>query len=89
MATRVVTPKASGHRQAIQAVSTTLQHGLLPFLANNNQRQLSQMADSAETWELSKENYVPVRSGRKQAALAELTDPADSATKQNLEKRKR
>jgi len=42
-----------------------------------------------ESWELSKENYVPVRTGRKKAALAELTDPADSHTKHNLELKRR
>lgn len=47
------------------------------------------MRTQAESWELSKENYVPVKSGRKKAALSELTDPADSANKQALEQRRR
>jgi len=32
---------------------------------------------------------VPVRTGRKKAALSELTDPADSANKQALEQKRR
>eukprot|EP00967_Tisochrysis_lutea_P028402 scaffold33034_cov23-Tisochrysis_lutea.AAC.5 len=44
---------------------------------------------AAESWELSKENYVPVRTGRKKAVLAELTDPSDSHTKQALELKRR
>ena len=42
-----------------------------------------------EAIEQSKENYVPVRSGRRTAALAEVGDPAASATKQALEQRRR
>jgi hypothetical protein len=45
---------------------------------------------AAETWELSKENYVPVKAGRKKSALAEVpVDPSASATKQALEERRR
>lgn len=46
-------------------------------------------AAQPEAWELSKENYVPVKSGRKKAALAETADPADSSSKQALEAKRK
>lgn len=44
---------------------------------------------AAAEWELSKENYIPVKSGRRKATLAEVADPADTATKQALEQQRR
>ncbi len=46
---------------------------------------------SMDGWELSKENYVPVKTGRHKAALAELSsaDPADGTTRIALEQRRR
>lgn len=41
-------------------------------------------------WELSKENFVPLKSGRRTSALQEVTaEPAQSASKQALETRRR
>jgi hypothetical protein len=47
-------------------------------------------ASAAESWELSKENYVPVKAGRKKSALAEVpVDPSASSTKQALDERRK
>lgn len=43
----------------------------------------------SEQWELSKENVVPVRTGRKKAALAELSELTTSGTKHVLEEKRR
>lgn len=43
----------------------------------------------SSAWELSKENVVPMRSGRKKAALAEISDPSDSTSKHALEQKRR
>jgi hypothetical protein len=40
-------------------------------------------------WELSKENFAPVRCGRAKAVLSEIKDAADSASKQALELKKK
>ena len=43
----------------------------------------------AAEWELSKENFAPVRSGRAKAVLCEIPDAADSSSKQALETKRR
>lgn len=44
---------------------------------------------SEEAWELCKENYVPVKSGRNKAALEELTDLQDGSSRMALEQRRK
>lgn len=40
-------------------------------------------------WELCKENFVPVKSGRRVGTLLEVVDPGDSSKKTSLEQQKR
>ncbi|MEW5305211.1 MAG: hypothetical protein WDW36_007768 [Sanguina aurantia] len=40
-------------------------------------------------WELCKENFVPVKSGRRVGALQDVADPGDSSKKTTLEQQKR
>lgn len=40
-------------------------------------------------WEALKENYVPLKAGRKPEALKEAADPADLARKKELDEKRR
>jgi hypothetical protein len=63
----------------------------LPAPAQGSQQHQQQPEDASTpaAWEQLKENFVPVRSGRRTAALHDVADPTASSTKHAIEARRR